>query len=93
MRKLPKLDVGDLVEMAGVIYSDSHECGIIYGVDLLSRVDIENWYVVYWLNTDTTDVQPASKLRLLAKAVNCGKKNKSLKSLGSLMNWDTGKKV
>ena len=93
MKKSPnKLNIGDLVERTNVLYSSFYDCGIVYGKDALSRIDIEEWYEVFWLDTETTDVYPASQLRVVAKSISCGgKKHKG--SIGlNMLSWNTGKK-
>jgi hypothetical protein len=92
MKKSPKLNIGDLVEKADTLYSNYYDCGIIYGKDLISKMDIEDWFVVFWLDTETTDVYPASQLRIVTKAISYGKKNKNLNSLYGLANWAPRKK-
>ena len=86
MKKSPKLNIGDLVEKSDTLYSSYYDCGIVYGKDLISKMDIEDWYIVFWLDTETTDVYPASDLRVVAKAITYGKKT------SGLMNWTSGKK-
>jgi hypothetical protein len=65
------LKTGDMVALRrkmSPLYEES-DYGIVLELRDISLVDEEDWYLIHWLGSNDEETWPASKLRLIRRAI------------------------